>query len=212
MTNKQRQHLLAYLGYYVGNVDGDWGTLSRTACKAFQTDFSGIAADGFGGPETDKALKHAVSLGFLRREPVPDATDNSAGDKKEPPGTFWDEIEFFDREEFRCQCGGKYCNGFPEEPHEATVRYANAIRKRLGKPVPVNSGLRCLTWNSIQGGVANSNHMGGGAVDLGCPAGVIPVQMRAVAEEIMGNTGGIGIYDWGIHIDDGVYSRWDERT
>lgn len=25
MTIKQRQHLLAYLGYYVGNVDGVWG-------------------------------------------------------------------------------------------------------------------------------------------------------------------------------------------
>ena len=42
-------------------------------------------------------------------------------------GDYWDEIEFFDREEFRCQCGGKYCNGFPTEPHEATVRFADAI-------------------------------------------------------------------------------------
>ena len=203
MTDKQRQHLLAYLGYYVGNVDGDWGTLSRTACKAFQTDFGGIAADGFGGPETDKALKHAVAIGFLRREPVPDSDTET--------GTFWDEIEFFDREEFRCQCGGKYCTGFPAEPHEATVRFADAIRRRVGKPVPVNSGLRCATWNSIQGGVFNSNHMTGGAVDLGCPAGVTPVEMKAAAEAVMGNTGGLGIYDWGIHIDDGVYSRWDDR-
>ena len=203
MTNTQRQHLLAYLGYYVGTIDGDWGTLSRTACKAFQTDFGGIAADGFGGPETDKALKHAVAIGFLRREPVPDSDTKT--------GTFWDEIAFFEREEFRCQCGGKYCNGFPTEPHEATVRFADAIRRRVGKPIPVNSGLRCPTWNSIQGGVANSNHMTGGAVDLGCPAGVTPVEMWDAAAEVMGNTGGIGIYDWGIHIDDGVYSRWDER-
>ena len=32
MTVKQRQHLLAYLGYYVGNVDGKWETLSKNAC------------------------------------------------------------------------------------------------------------------------------------------------------------------------------------
>ena len=206
MTAKQRQHLLAYLGYYVGNIDGDWGTLSREACRRFQQDFGGITADGFGGPETDKALKHAVAIGFLLREPV--AEDNNVPST----GTFWDEIEFFDREEFRCQCGGKYCNGFPNEPHEATVRFADAIRRRLGKPINVNSGLRCQTWNSIQGGVANSNHMGGGAVDLGCPAGVTPAEMKQAAEDVMGNTGGIGIYDWGIHIDDGVYSRWDERA
>ena len=209
MTIKQRQHLLAYLGYYVGDVDGDWGTLSRTACKAFQKDFGGLDTDGHGGPETDKALIHTIAYGFLRREPEETDTDTKVGGKT---GTFWDEIEFFDREEFRCQCGGKYCNGFPNEPHETTVRYADAIRRRLGKPINVNSGLRCPTWNSIQGGVANSNHMDGGAVDLGCPAGVTPEEMKQSAEEVMGNTGGIGIYNWGIHIDDGAYSRWDERT
>ena len=206
MTVTQRQHLLAYLGYYVGTIDGDWGSLSREACRRFQQDFGGIAADGFGGPETDKALKHAVAIGFLLQEPV--AEDNHVP----TTGTFWDEIEFFDREEFRCQCGGKYCNGFPNEPHEATVRFADAIRRRVGKPIRVNSGLRCPTWNSIQGGVANSNHMTGGAMDLGCPAGVTPAEMKQAAEDVMGNTGGIGIYDWGIHIDDGVYSRWDERA
>ena len=206
MTAKQRQHLLAYLGYYVGNIDGDWATLSREACRWFQQDFGGIAVDGFGGPETDKALKHAVAIGFLLREPVTE--DNNVP----TTGTFWDEIEFFDREEFRCQCGGKYCNGFSNEPHEATVRFADAIRRRVGKPIRVNSGLRCPTWNSIQGGVANSNHMTGGAVDLGCPAGVTPAEMKDAAEAVMGNTGGIGIYDWGIHIDDGSYSRWDERA
>ena len=203
MTDRQRQNLLQYLGYYEGIPDGDWGPQSQGACSRFQEDFGGIAVDGYGGPDTDKALIHAVAYGFLRREPVPESGTT---------GTFWDEIEFFDREEFRCRCGGKYCNGFPKEPHEATVRYADAIRRRVGKPIRVNSGLRCQTWNSIQGGVANSNHMDGGAVDLGCPAGTTPEEMKRAAEAVMGSTGGIGIYDWGIHIDDGVYSRWDERT
>lgn len=203
MTIKQRQHLLAYLGYYAGLIDGIWGSGSRAACTAFQKDRN-ITADGYGGPETDKQLRYAVANDLMKPEPVPDLDTGEIG-------TFWDEIEFFTREEFRCQCGGRYCNGFPEEPHEATVRYADAIRRRLGKPVPVNSGLRCPTWNQIQGGVSNSNHMTGGAVDLGCPAGVTPVEMKAAAEAVMGKTGGIGIYDWGIHIDDGPYSRWDDR-
>lgn len=201
MNTKQRQHLLGYLGYYVGIPDDVWGTLSKTACKAFQQDY-GIQDDGYGGPETDKALLDAVVKGM----PVKDINVPSK------TGTFWDEIEYFTREEFRCQCGGKYCDGFPAEPHEATVRFADAIRKRIGKPIPVNSGLRCPTWNQIQGGVYNSNHMTGGAVDLGCPPGVSPTEMLDAATAVMGyETGGLGIYGWGIHIDDGTYARWDDR-
>lgn len=204
MTIKQRQHLLAYLGYYVLNVDGDWGAGSKAACTAFQRDV-GITPDGYGGPETDKALRYAVGNDLQKPEPVVEDINVPT------TGTFWDEIEFFDREEFRCKCGGKYCNGFPAEPHEATVRFADAIRKRIGKPIPVNSGLRCPTWNQIQGGVYNSNHMAGGAVDLGCPFGVSPSEMWDAATAVMGQTGGLGIYGWGIHIDDGTYSRWDDR-
>jgi hypothetical protein len=33
--------------------------------------------------------------------------------------------------------------------------------------------------------------------------------MASVAEEVIGNTGGIGIYSWGIHIDDReAKTRW----
>lgn len=206
MTDKQRQHLLAYLGYYVGNVDGDWGTLSRTACKAFQQDFGGIATDGFGGPETDKALKHAVAIGFLRREPEVVVSNNAT-----TTGTFWDEIEFFDREEFRCQCKGKYCNGFPVEPDETMVRTVDEIRRRLGVPVQIvtagGSGVRCPVHNANVGGVANSNHLYGKAADLHSEKS--PQEMASIAEEVMGNAGEIGIYDWGIHV--GVnckYSRF----
>lgn len=185
MTNKQRQLLLAYLGYYVGDIDGDWGTLSRTACKDFQTDFGGIAADGFGGPETDKALKHAVAMGFLRREPVKGATDNSACGKSSQTGTFWDEIEYFDRSEFKCKCGGKYCNGYPTEPDERMVRIANQLRKNLGVPITIVSGLRCKTWNAIQGGVSNSQHMYGEASDI-YAKGVSQSRVEAELDKIGG--------------------------
>jgi hypothetical protein len=158
MTNKQRQHLLAYLGYYVGEVDGIWGGLSKTACEWFQEDFQGIEKDGFGGPETDKALRHAVAYDMFQ---VADAVEIPS-----KPPDFWDEIEFFTRDEFRCKCGGKYCNGYPAEPDERMVRILDQLRKNLGVPITVVSGLRCRTWNAIQGGVSNSQHMYGEASDI----------------------------------------------
>ena len=166
MTTKQRQHLLAYLGYYVGNVDGDWGALSKIACQAFQEDFLGIKVDGYGGPETDKALRHAVAYDMFQ---VADVTDNPVGHKKEPTGIFWDEIEFFDRDEFKCKCGqyhAPYCNGFPAEPKEAMVRIADQVRRHFGKPAHVISGIRCPQHNADSDGVANSQHMYGEACDL----------------------------------------------
>ena len=172
------------------------------ACKAFQEDFQGIAVDGYGGPETDKAMRHAVAYDMFN---VSDAVD-VPGKKAD----FWDEIEFFTREEFKCKCGGKYCKGYPNEPDERMVRIADAIRKRIGKPITVNSGLRCKTHNANVGGVSNSQHLYGTAADLGCPSGCTPSQMASIAEEIMGNTGGIGIYSWGIHIDTrSTKSRWN---
>ena len=153
MTIKQRQHLLAYLGYYVGNIDGNWGALSRTACKAFQQD-AGITTDGYAGPETDKALRHAVANDLTKPEPVPES------------GTFWDHIQYWTREEFRCQCGGKYCSGFPAEPSQTLVELLDDVREHFGRPGHRSSGLRCKTWNAVQGGVDTSRHMTGKAMDF----------------------------------------------
>ena len=201
MTIKQKQNLLQYLGYYDSDVDGLWGPKSTQATKDFQTDFGGLEVTGKVDDTTAKALTHAVAYGMLKVE-------KPAETKTEP---FWDEIEFFDRDEFRCQCKGKYCNGFPVEPQENMVRTVNEIRRRLGVPVEIvtagGSGVRCATHNANVGGVANSNHLYGNAADLHSEKS--PQEMARVAEEVMGNTGEIGIYDWGIHV--GVnckYSRF----
>ena len=208
MTIKQRQHLLAYLGYYSGTVDGEWGKLSIGACTAFQEAFGGIAVDGRGGPETDKALTHAVAFGIPERDEPENVPNTNVGDKT---GFFWDEIEFFDREEFRCQCKGKYCDGFPVEPEEALARTCDEIRRRLGVPVSIvdsgGSGVRCPRHNSAVGGVGSSNHLYGRAADLHSEK--TPEEMARVAEEVLGKTGELGIYSWGIHV--GVnckYSRF----
>lgn len=157
MTVKQVQHLLAYLGYYVGNVDGIWGTLSKTACKAFQKDFGGIAVDGKAGTETQKALKHAVAYGIVKQATTEDST---AADT----GTFWDEIKHFKRSEFACPCGK--CGGFPAEPEETLARAADKVREYFNSPVTISSGVRCADHNKEVGGVSNSRHLSGKAMDF----------------------------------------------
>ena len=179
MTNEQRQHLLAYLGYYVGNVEGEWATLSKVACTAFQKDFGGITVDGYGGPETDKALKHAVAYDMFKVDKDIDVP------AKEPTGSFWDDIQYFTRDEFRCKCGGKYCNGFPAEPQEQLVKICDQLRKNLGVPITIVSGLRCDTWNSMQGGVDNSQHKYGEAADIYC-RGISQLRVETELDNIGG--------------------------
>ena len=174
MTIKQKQHLLAYLGYYVGNIDGVLGTLSETAMNAFKADFKELDIPNMPENAPEKALKHAVAYDLFKTEPV-----------KEETGTFWDEIEYFDRSEFRCKCGGKYCNGFPSEPDERMVRIADQLRENLGVPITIVSGLRCKTWNAIQGGVSNSQHMYGEAADI-YAKGVSQSRVEAELDKIGG--------------------------
>lgn len=218
MTTRQVQALLTYLGYDTGGVDGVWGDKSRQATKAFQWDFGGISVDGICGDKTEKALKHSVAYGIGKKSDSTDCTsdytnlqnNSTENSTNGNTGTFWDEIKYFTREEFACKCGGRYCNGYPVEIDAGMVKIADQIRARIGKPIPINSGLRCKAHNANVGGVSNSQHLYGNAADLGCPSGCTPAQMAAIAEEIIGDTGGIGIYSWGIHIDTrSTKSRWN---
>lgn len=161
MTIKQRQCLLFFLGYYVGNIDGIWGTLSKTATKAFQKDFFQMDSkvDGVCGTETEKALKHAVAYGMPAKKVE---TNNNVGHKT---GTFWDDIKYFKRSEFACKCG-KHCNGYPVEMNETLVKVLDRTRAHFGAAGTVSSGIRCEKHNSAVGGVSNSRHKLGKAVDF----------------------------------------------
>ena len=198
MTVKQKQCLLYYLGYYVGEIDGDWGELSRTATRCFQRDY-GLSADGVFGAATQKKILSVVASGEAPKKTAPAVT---------PKG--WENIRYFIKTEFKCKCGGKPCNGYPAEIDLTMVGYADEIRHRLKKPLQVNSGLRCRQHNLACGSVSNSQHLYGTACDLVCPPGTTPAEMAEIAEDVIGNTGGIGIYSWGIHIDSRkTKSRWN---
>ena len=154
MTIKQKQLLLAYLGYYVGALDSKWGSGSREACKAFQRDF-GITADGICGAETEKALKHAIAYG------MPSKTV-----EKPKSEDFWGSIKYFREEEFACKCG---CGASGME--EKLIKAADKVRAHFGNRITVSSGRRCTTHNARVGGVSNSRHLSGKAMDF-CVSGM----------------------------------------
>lgn len=194
MTIKQKQCLLAYLGYYVGKIDGKWGTLSQTATKAFQKDF-GLTENGC-GTQTEKALKHAVAYGMPAKK-----AESASGD-------FWDGIKHFKRSEFKCKCG-KYCNGFPVEPDEDLVELLEKIRNHFNAPVTIKSGVRCATHNKNVGGASSSQHVKGTAADIKVK-GVAPKKVVAYAETLLPGTGGIGTYSTFTHVDvRKTKSRWN---
>ena len=201
MTLKQKQALLAYLGYYVGPLDGLWGDMSHLATEAFQRDYQ-LAADGIFGAETEKRILEVVASG---EEPV--------GDKMSATADWWKEIRYFTRKEFRCTC--PRCGGFPVEPEETMVRVVDEIRHRAGVPVTIvdsgGSGIRCPEHNAEVGGVANSEHLYGRAADL--HSALPPAELYRIAEEVTAELipgrGGLGLYSWGIHVDTGKYSRWN---
>ena len=150
MTVRQKQHLLGYLGYYLGAVDGIWGEKSRKAAEKFQRAY-GLEPDDQLEETSQKRLLEVIAKGI-----VPEDTKD-----------FWQEITWFSREEFRCSCGGRGCGGFPVEPAERLARNAQMVRQYFGKPVCVSSGVRCALRNAeLPGSAENSIHMRGKAMDF----------------------------------------------
>ena len=171
MTIKQIQALLVYLGYDPGEVDGWNGANTTAAVLAFQKQ-EGLEQDGKPGPATQKALLAAVAAGRMYT-PATEEKPSSG----QPPD-WWSEIKYFGREEFRCKCDGKFCDGFPAEPAEKLLRLLDRAREELGTPGDVISGVRCEIHNRNVGGVATSRHKKGWAADI-LFRGKTPAEMEA---------------------------------
>lgn len=78
----------------------------------------------------------------------------------------WDGIKYFRPGEFKCKCGGKYCNGFPVIPERKLLELSDDVREHFGASMLISSGLRCDQHNANVGGVSNSRHKKGKAVDF----------------------------------------------
>ena len=125
--------------------------------------------------------------------------------------------EHFTWEEVRCHCG---CPLMVDVKKKAAKQAAalEKFRRAIGNlPVSVHCWHRCAGQNAKVGGAKASKHMEGSATDLhvaGIPHAKLREVARAIPEFIIG---GIGIYDWGVHLDTAVDrvnrpAQWDERT
>lgn len=73
----------------------------------------------------------------------------------------------FDPREFRCECGGKYCCGFPTWMKKVELQNLQSIRSHYGKPMKITSGMRCTRYNnSLKGSLRSSKHLTGYAADF----------------------------------------------
>lgn len=196
MTIKQKQWQLHYLGYDTGGIDGIWGAQSKAATVQFQKDHSlsvdgvfgsltiaksmeiiravqkeitdgKIAIDGLAGQETKDATAKWQRENVLTPDGMAGVETREKALKMSKPESddWWSGIKYFSRQEFACKCG-RYCDGYPAQMHRTVVELADRAREELKGVEFVSSGLRCSQHNANVGGVSDSRHLTGKAIDL----------------------------------------------
>jgi uncharacterized protein YcbK (DUF882 family) len=93
--------------------------------------------------------------------------------------------EHFYLDEFQCPCCQQVML------HSLLLQKLKGLRYKIQKPVIITSGYRCLAHNQVVGGVKNSYHLSGIAVDLYVPELALSELLKAT-EEI--GFSGIGYY------------------
>lgn len=97
--------------------------------------------DGKYGIDTDRLLRHVYNVKKFAKD--------------------------FKPEEFKCECGGKYCTGYPSYMKQVELKNLQTIRTHYGKPMTITCGLRCKPYNSkLRGSIQNSKHLTGYAADF----------------------------------------------
>lgn len=114
--------------------------------------------------------------------------------------------DHFKVREFACKDGTD-----PVFVSESLVGILEAIRLHFGTPVHINSAYRTPQHNAKEGGVKTSQHTYGLAADIRVD-GHTPAEVYAVADSMLGEHGGVGIYDTFVHVDTrSKKSRFDYR-
>jgi uncharacterized protein YcbK (DUF882 family) len=130
--------------------------------------------------------------------------------------------QYFKPYEFVCRCTG-LCD-HEDMIYRPLVSALDKLRARLGVPLNITSGTRCLRHNRNEGGVSTSQHLVrrtegmdescSMAADVRVPDGMTTQEVADIVEEMLDFVdGGVGLYDTFIHLDKrGSRARWDMRT
>lgn len=103
--------------------------------------FKAKDVDGKYGKNTDILLRHCYNI------------------KKYAP--------HFSPTEFKCECNGRHCNGYPTWMKKNQLELLETLRRHYKKPIKVTCGLRCNGYNAeLNGSIARSLHMNGKATDF----------------------------------------------
>ena len=186
---KQRQiNLRTYYGCYMGAIDGIAGNGTKQAYKTFQK-MVGLTVDGIYGANTERALITNIQdiQSKLNKFGYSLSVDGLAGtntinaikDFQSKNGLGVDGIvgnttmtklngsapshytcKYFKDSEFNCPCCGL------NYQKDGIKRIADEIREHFGSPAIITSGTRCAKHNKEVGGVSNSYHLYGNAIDI----------------------------------------------
>lgn len=163
MTMTRLQMNLKFLGLYTGEIDGIKGAQTINAIKKFQEN-NNLKVDGIAGQQTiDKIRKTITDI----QTKIGVEADGVAGAETEKAwnkncvNNSWDSIKHFKKSEFTCKCGCGLNNIQLD-----VVKIADEVREHFGNPAIVTSGTRCSKHNLEVGGVANSRHLKGKAIDI----------------------------------------------
>lgn len=105
----------------------------------------------------------------------------------------------FKKREFACKdgCGLGFADG---DVNPELVEVLEDVREHFGRPVVINSGLRCETHNNRVGGAKKSQHLLGTAADIRV-SGVDPALVYDYLNQKYPGKYGIGKYKSFTHID-----------
>ena len=187
---KKRQALLSVLwdgenrSYYEGDVDGIDGPATQAAAERFTKDY-GLLPERVLDSDTERQPQTAPEAGSSVMVFSKAADGNTYLTKN------------FRVKEFACQDGSD-----PIFIHPMVPRWCQLARDKFGYPFTPNSAYRTVSHNAKPsvGGAARSNHLYGLAVDIPEGPGATPQQLYDFFDELLGDSGELGIYSWGVHV------------
>ncbi len=108
------------------------------------------------------------------------------------------KCQYFKPAEFTCKCSNLDCDAVV--PQQILLSRLDELRARMGIPLSITSGCRCIEHNKAVGGATNSAHIYGLAVDLDTSKldSVEKLKIFSISLDLFE---GVGIGQTFIHVD-----------